>query len=50
MAQRYTNHDHYCNNCGKRIEDGEDYYRCGWGRDFCLNCSDTMCEDCHGCD
>lgn len=46
MARRYTNHDHYCVKCGKRIEDGEDYIVCGRNLEFCEECSEEMCADC----
>lgn len=49
MARRYTNHDHYCEKCGKRIKDGEDYWRCGRNLDFCEDCADDMCAWCEKC-
>lgn len=49
MANRYTHYDRYCKKCGKRIEDGEDYYKCSFGVVTCIKCSDEMCVDCDGC-
>lgn len=49
MARRYTNYDHYCAKCGKRIGDGEDYWRCGRNIDFCEACADDMCVGCNEC-
>ena len=52
MARRCTNYDHYCNICGKRIGDGEDYYRCARGVEICIPCEEQhgMCKDCTLCD
>lgn len=49
MARRYTNYDHYCEICGKRIEDEEDYWRCPHNLDFCEKCANEMCENCDKC-
>lgn len=52
MARLYTNYDHYCHICGKRIQDGEDYYRCVRNLDVCIPCEEQhgMCKDCTLCD
>ena len=52
MARKYTNHDHFCRICGKRIGDGEDYYSCAYNLDICLDCEDKhgVCGMCHQCD
>lgn len=52
MATRYTNHDHFCDICGKRIDDGEDYYRCARNIDVCIPCEERhgMCGNCNLCD
>ena len=49
MARRYTNYDHYCEICGKRIEDGEDYWKCSRNLEFCEECAEEMCEKCDRC-
>ena len=52
MARLYTNYDHYCRICGKRIHDGEDYYRCARNLDVCIPCEENygMRKDCTLCD
>lgn len=42
MARRYINYDHYCEWCGKRIDDGEDYIQDARGRDYCEECWDEL--------
>ena len=51
MARLYTNNDHYCNICGKRIGDGENYYRCSRNIEVCLPCDEKygMCNGCALC-
>ena len=52
MARLYTNYDHYCHICGRRIQDGEDFYRCARNLDVCVPCADKwgICKDCTLCD
>ena len=51
MARKYTNYDHFCHICGKRIQDGEDYYRCPGNLDVCIPCEENygVCKDCTLC-
>lgn len=51
MARRYTNYDHFCHICGRRIDDGEDYYRCSRDIDICIPCEEKygMCGNCSLC-
>ena len=30
MAYKYTHHDHICESCGHKMEDGEDYIKNAW--------------------
>jgi hypothetical protein len=51
MARLYTNHDHYCHICDKRIDDGEDYYRCARNIEVCIPCDSKygLCYNCELC-
>ena len=49
MGRRYTNYDHYCHICGKRIEDWQRYYICRksiepYGK---VVAEQVVCADCY---
>ena len=48
MGRIYTNYDHYCHICGKRIGDGENYYVCGRNIETCEECA-TEHGECFKC-